>query len=190
MQFPFSFYFTIRLFHALLWNIRQSFWRNCFTFFHFLLLLLFTAPNYVVESELEFAVPAKGIRFLPYNSVTFTCMRVEVYGVYMTKQMCTHTGLKPDLVRNCVGSRDCGKNAKCVHSIDSKGIMITVIVWFNWLDWFNWFDFFIDSIDSILWLNDLIWSIRLIRSIWLIRLIWFLMISINHICHHLSRSID
>jgi len=79
------------------------------------------APNQVVESELEYVVPARAVRIYPYNDISYTCMRVEAYGAYITKPMCTHAGIKPTLRRNCIGSRDCGKNSECVRTTDTKG---------------------------------------------------------------------
>ena len=87
----------------------------------------FPAPNHIVESELEYVVPARAVRIFPYNSISYTCLRLEVYGVYITKQMCTHAGMKPVLVRSCVGSRKCGKNAECVRTTDIQGISRLII---------------------------------------------------------------
>ena len=90
--------------------------------FLYALICSFTsAPNYVVESELEYVVPARAVRIYPYNHISFTCMRVEAYGAYITKPMCTHAGIKPTLIRNCIGSRDCGRNSECVRTTDVKG---------------------------------------------------------------------
>ena len=84
----------------------------------------------MVIADLEYAVPARGIRFYPYQStLALTCLRVEVYGTYITKSMCTNTGLKPDLVRTCVGDRKCGKNAECLpdQAAKSEGRILILV---------------------------------------------------------------
>ena len=73
----------------------------------------------VVTHTLSHAVPAKSIRFYPWLFDGFPCMRVEVYGIYMTDGMCEHVGLKPDLQRTCIGNRKCEPNAEC-QTVESR----------------------------------------------------------------------
>ncbi|XP_065057342.1 uncharacterized protein LOC135685354 [Rhopilema esculentum] len=72
-----------------------------------------SAPHFAVESSLEYAVPARAIRFYPFNHRLLTCVRVEIYGSYLTRAMCANTGVKPMTMKRCVGDRNCGENAEC-----------------------------------------------------------------------------
>eukprot|EP00794_Sanderia_malayensis_P000324 gene324-956_t len=78
-------------------------------------------PERVVMVTLPNAVPVRGIRiFLFHRYLSMTCVRVEFYGHYMTKGMCSHASFKPDFVRTCTGDGKCGPNAECQPIEGSK----------------------------------------------------------------------
>ena len=62
-----------------------------------------------------FAAPARGIRIYPWHWKNWICLRLELYGFYLSSEMCTSSGPSPALSKQCVGDRNCGQNAGCVR---------------------------------------------------------------------------
>ena len=69
--------------------------------------------NGIVEQELPFAVLAKKIQIFPHDWENWICMRVELYGVYMTDNMCAAAGQETPTTKECQGDRNCSLNADC-----------------------------------------------------------------------------
>ena len=61
-----------------------------------------------------FAAPARGIRIYPMEWENWICLRVELYGFYLSSEMCASSGPAPATNYPCVGDRNCGQNAECV----------------------------------------------------------------------------
>ena len=51
-------------------------------------------------------------------------MRVELYGIYMTDNMCAAAGQETATTKNCTGNRNCSLNADC-EPITSESIIKT-----------------------------------------------------------------
>ena len=79
----------------------------------------------IVEHKLEYAVPARAIRFYPMKFKQSGCLRVEIYGYYLPKGIC------PDMqnkVRRetCKGVKKCpNENSSCQFN---KGLYIFCIL--------------------------------------------------------------
>lgn len=78
-----------------------------------LILIEHLDSNGIVEHELPFAVLAKKIFIFPYDWKNWICMRIELYGVYMTDNMCASAGQEAPLTKECQGDRNCSLNADC-----------------------------------------------------------------------------
>ena len=78
----------------------------------------------IVEHELPVAVLAKKILIFPHDWENWICMRVELYGVYMTDSMCAAAGLEMPTIKECQGDRNCSVNADC-KPITSESILKT-----------------------------------------------------------------
>lgn len=71
------------------------------------------SPNEVKEHTLHYAIVARAIRFYPFKFDLRSCLRIELYGYYITPEICPQMDTK---VRNktCFGDGDCRyKNAEC-----------------------------------------------------------------------------
>lgn len=79
----------------------------------------------IVEHKLEYAVPARAIRFYPMKYKQSGCLRVEIYGYYIPKGIC------PDM-QNKVKRQTCKGNKKCPNENAScqldKGLYTLYIV--------------------------------------------------------------
>ena len=60
-----------------------------------------------------FAAPARGIRIYPMAWENWICLRAELYGFYLSSEMCAYTGPLDATSTSCVGDRNCGQNAEC-----------------------------------------------------------------------------
>lgn len=68
----------------------------------------------VIIHTLEFAAPARGIRIYPWKWKNWICLRMELYGFYLSSEMCASSGNFPKTSKTCVGDKNCGQNAGCV----------------------------------------------------------------------------
>lgn len=76
-------------------------------------------------TELPFAVPVRAIRVYPQESVNWICLRLELYGVYLSGSVCDSSGPELPLTKLCTGDRNCGANADCQKPNSNSGIRKT-----------------------------------------------------------------
>ena len=62
---------------------------------------------------LMFAALVRGLRIYPYGYENWICLRAELYGYYLSKEMCASSGPSVITSKPCIGDRNCGQNAKC-----------------------------------------------------------------------------
>lgn len=60
-----------------------------------------------------FAAMVRGIRIYPWDWRNWICLRLELYGFYLSSEMCTSSGRAEITSKPCVGDQNCGQNAKC-----------------------------------------------------------------------------
>lgn len=72
-----------------------------------------TDASRIVNHTLEFASPVRGVRIYPWEWEFWICLRTELYGIYLSNELCANLGQAEGMSRSCVGDRDCGLNAEC-----------------------------------------------------------------------------
>lgn len=92
---------------------------------HELISYLFTDSSSIVVTELPFAVPVRAIRIYPQESFNWVCLRLELYGVYLSSSVCDSSGPELPTTKPCAGDRDCGSNADCQKANSNGGIRKT-----------------------------------------------------------------
>ena len=63
-----------------------------------------------------FAAPARGLRIYPQGWKNWICLRTELYGFYLSSEMCASSGPILRTRKACVGDRNCGQNAGCAKA--------------------------------------------------------------------------
>lgn len=79
-----------------------------------MLLKFILDASSIVHHDFEFAAPARGVRIYPWDWYNWICLRMELYGFYLSREICASSGTLPQTNKLCVGDRNCGQNAGCV----------------------------------------------------------------------------
>ena len=66
----------------------------------------------IVDHTLMFSALVRGIRVYPWAWRNWICLRLELYGFYMSSELCA-SAWPIETIKPCVGDRDCGQNAEC-----------------------------------------------------------------------------
>ncbi|XP_048577652.1 uncharacterized protein LOC5509903 isoform X2 [Nematostella vectensis] len=84
----------------------------------------------ITEIELPFAAPVRAIRIYPETWNYWPCLRIELYGIYLSESACAASGLELPTRKPCIGDRNCGSNAACHPNqsgrIEKKGNSTTI----------------------------------------------------------------
>lgn len=74
----------------------------------------------VITHTLMFTALVRGIRIYPWNWENWICLRAELYGYYLSSEMCASSGPSEVTSKPCVGDRNCGQNAECTSPQASR----------------------------------------------------------------------
>lgn len=74
----------------------------------------------VITHTLMFTALVRGVRIYPWHWVNWICLRAELYGYYLSSEMCASSGPAEVTSKPCVGDRNCGQNAECTSPRASR----------------------------------------------------------------------